>query len=362
MDNIDQHTVERTKDSFTLGTRSITVDLTDDPGIGGPQLKGMTVDFNGNAIGASPKAGPFQDLGSSSKSYTFWDDANLPALPSLPAAPSNFTVTAASSTENQLAWTNNATNAIHMVIERQKDGGSWVTWGYVNTTQDTVMDDQLDSASSYHYRIAARNAGGVSAFVSPGGPEVLFPDVPLDHWAYSQIAACVDAGIVAGYDDGLYHPEREVTRDQMAVYIARALAGGDASVPDFTDTPTFPDVPTGNWALKYVEFAVDQGVVTGYEDGSYQPTEQVNRAQMAVYIARAMVAPSGEAGLADYVPSDPRNFPDAPDTFWSYKHIEYCVEHGVVNGYEDGMYHPEIVVTRDQMAVFIARAFDLPMP
>jgi hypothetical protein len=167
MDNIDQHTVERTKDSFTLGTRSITIDLTDDPGISGPQLSGVKVDFNGNAIGASPKAGPFQDLGSSSKTYTFWDDANLPALPSLPAAPSNFTVTVISSTEKELSWTNNATNATHMVIERQKDGAAWVTWGYVNTMQTTVRDNQLTAGSTYNYKIAARNAAGLSAFVSP---------------------------------------------------------------------------------------------------------------------------------------------------------------------------------------------------
>ena len=90
---------------------------------------------------------------------------------------------------------------------------------------------------------------------------------------------------------------------------------------------------------------------------------------MAVYIARAMVAPSGEAALADYVPAAPRNFPEVPATgygddgaepFWAYTHIEYCVEHGVVQGYDhDGRYHPEWDVTRDQMAVYVARAFGL---
>jgi hypothetical protein len=80
---------------------------------------------------------------------------------------------------------------------------------------------------------------------------------------------------------------------------------------------------------------------------------------MAVYVARAMVAPTGEAALADYVPADPRNFPDVASDFWSYRHIEYCVENGVVSGYLDGLYHPEIVVTRDQMAVYVARAFRL---
>ena len=45
--------------------------------------------------------------------------------------------------------------------------------------------------------------------------------------------------------------------------------------------------------------------------------------------------------------------------YWAYAHIEYCVENGVVQGYQDGLYHPEKIVTRDQMAVYIARAFEL---
>jgi Tol biopolymer transport system component len=186
-----------------------------------------------------------------------------------------------------------------------------------------------------------------------------FTDVERGFWAVSAINACYESGIVAGYPEGDYKPASPVTRDQMAVYIARALAGGDSNVPDFTDTPTFPDAPEDNWALDYIEYAVDQGVVTGYDDGNYHPEYEVTRDQMAVYVARALVAPTGEAGLADYLPSDPRNFPDVPDTFWAYKHIEYCVEHGVVQGYDDGYYHPEITVTRDQMAVYVARAFGL---
>jgi hypothetical protein len=187
----------------------------------------------------------------------------------------------------------------------------------------------------------------------------LFDDVPPDHWACNEILACVAEGIVFGYDDGSYHPELAVTRDQMAAYISRALAGGDENVPEFTGTPTFPDVPEGFWALKYVEYAVSQNVGGGYEDGTYHPEYQVTRDQMAVYVARSICDPTGEEGLVGYVPADPRNFPDVASDFWSYKHVEYCVENGVVQGYEDGYYHPEIVVTRDQMAVYVARAFGL---
>jgi hypothetical protein len=70
-----------------------------------------------------------------------------------------------------------------------------------------------------------------------------------------------------------------------------------------------------------------------------------------------MVAPGGDAAIPDPVP--PATFPDVATTFWAYKQVEYCVGEGVVKGYDDGSYHPERQVTRDQMAVYIARAFGL---
>jgi PKD repeat protein len=186
-------------------------------------------------------------------------------------------------------------------------------------------------------------------------------DVTASFWAEPQIAACVDAGIVAGYPDGTYHPEYPVTRDQMAVYISRALAGGDAGVPSGPATPSFTDVPVDNWAYRYIEYAKAQDVVQGYSDGTYKPTEQVTRDQMAVYIARAVVSPTGDAGLASYTPPATPDFPDVLTNFWAYKYIEYCKSHMIVQGFPDGTYHPEYVVTRDQMAVYIQRAFQLPL-
>jgi hypothetical protein len=59
------------------------------------------------------------------------------------------------------------------------------------------------------------------------------------------------------------------------------------------------------------------------------------------------------------VPSVPQNFPDVPSDHWAYTYVEYCVEHDVVAGYPEGDYKPSNVVTRDQMAVYVVRAFDL---
>ena len=80
---------------------------------------------------------------------------------------------------------------------------------------------------------------------------------------------------------------------------------------------------------------------------------------MAVFIARSIVDPTGEEGLEGYAPPATPDFADVPADYWAFKHIEYCVGEEVVFGYSDDLYRPSKEVTRDQMAVYIARAFDL---
>ncbi|MBN1460496.1 MAG: S-layer homology domain-containing protein [Armatimonadetes bacterium] len=194
-----------------------------------------------------------------------------------------------------------------------------------------------------------------------------FPDVPPWNWSWEYVQAICNAGISEGYDDGAYRPEKVVTRDQMAVYVARAISGGDEYVPTGPATATFPDVPnTGYgldgtepyWAYRYVECVVAADVVQGYPEGDYRPAENVTRGQMAVFMARAMCG--GEA----YVPIATGNatFPDVPTDHWCFDYVEYIAGEGVTQGFPDGTYRPDGLCTRDQMAVYICRAFSLPMP
>jgi competence protein ComEC len=103
----------------------------------------------------------------------------------------------------------------------------------------------------------------------------------------------------------------------------------------------------------------DKGIVEGYPDGFYRPATWVSRDQMAVYMARAVADPVGEEGLEGYTPPAKPSFLDADAEHWAYKHIEYCAENSIVAGYADGFYRPSKLVTRDQMAVYVARAFGL---
>jgi hypothetical protein len=195
-----------------------------------------------------------------------------------------------------------------------------------------------------------------------GSVTIPFIDVASNHWAYSYIMACLSGKIVGGYQNGSYRPLETVTRGQMAVYVSRGIAdlSERPGLPSYTPplSPTFPDVGTGHWAYRFVEYASDQSVVGGYGDGTYRPDAEVKRDAMAVYVARGTVAPAGDAGLP---PAPVTNFfSDVLPGYWAFRWVEYCHDEGIVGGYVDGTYRPDLVVTRDQMAVYIARAFGLP--
>lgn len=189
-----------------------------------------------------------------------------------------------------------------------------------------------------------------------------FLDTESDYWSFEEILRCVQAGIVQGYEMELgeytYQPEWEVNRAQMAVYIARALAGGDGLVPDATPPATFDDVPDDHWAWKYVEYVVDESVVTGYDENTYSPDVLVDRGQMAVFVARA----KGWVTIGDDMSTASDVFPDVPSDYWCALAVQECVDHSVVQGYDfegELLYKPEWIVTRGQMAVYVARAFGL---
>ena len=250
------------------------------------------------------------------------------------------------------------------VVARNPDDGSWMMH-IGDENEDGVMDVRLffDTEGIQvelledGYAVMTGSVLGGLEFTGRDIVTIVPKDIPNDSWAIESIAECLVGGVVGGYSDGTYRPDLPVTRDQMAVFISRALAGGDAHVPTGPPVATFSDVPTDHWAFKYVEYTVDSGVVAGYGDGTYRPTPTVTRDQMAVFMARAM------AGGESSVPTGPSaaSFPDVPTDYWAFRYVEYIKSGGVTGGYPDGNYHPEYACTRDQMAVYVARGWELPM-
>ena len=196
------------------------------------------------------------------------------------------------------------------------------------------------------------------AFPCPPPAPGSFSDVPSDHWAFAEIEACARAGLLPVFPDGSYRPTYPVPRALLAIVLARALAGGDDRVPETPGPVSFRDVPLDHWAFRYIEYVHANGIAEGYPDGEYQPYLNLDRGQMAVFIARALAKQSGETEMLAR-DCDTAPFPDVPPDHPACRSVAYLKARNVIHGYPDGLYHPEMLCTRDQMAVYMARAFGL---
>jgi hypothetical protein len=196
--------------------------------------------------------------------------------------------------------------------------------------------------------------GGTDASCSavPIGTPI-FGDIPSDYWAYYYIEAIFNEGITAGcsLSPALFCPEEFVTREQMAVFLTRALG----QVPEdgyCGSTGPFLDVAADRWSCKYIKKLVELGITTGIGQGLFGPMDGVTREQMAVFITRALsqVPADGYCGTTS-------PFTDVPYDYWSCKYVKRLVELGITVGIGQGLYGPVAQVTRAQMAVFLFRAF-----
>jgi hypothetical protein len=94
-------------------------------------------------------------------------------------------------------------------------------------------------------------------------------------------------GIIDGMDDGKYHPELDVTREQFAKVLVEALGLGSAAGAAQGATQ-FADVEAGRWSSGYVNVAVGQGILKGYPDGTFKPANKVTYAEAVTMLVRAL--------------------------------------------------------------------------
>lgn len=109
-----------------------------------------------------------------------------------------------------------------------------------------------------------------------------FPDVAAGHWAAGAIRAARDAGLVRGYPDGKYYPDRKVTRAEVAVVLNQAFQPAPLSA-----AVQYRDLQ-GHWAAKAIENLAAAGVFDSSADGCFHPDRIMTRAEIAVALARAL--------------------------------------------------------------------------
>jgi hypothetical protein len=203
---------------------------------------------------------------------------------------------------------------------------------------------------------------------------------------YAKVETLVHNNITSGCSPTSYCPGALVTRGQMAIFIAKVMAGGGANIPSSGTANGKPyncsaggvsiyqDVAPTDIYCKHAHYLAVQNVTLGCSATQFCPAASVNRESMAAFLAKAIVAPGGGAavspgytdpgtGLAyDCSAGSPSiHFTDVPAADSFCKHVHFLWAKGIISGCGATTYCPTGTVARDAMAKFLVNAFNLTL-
>lgn len=138
----------------------------------------------------------------------------------------------------------------------------------------------------------------VKAFAIPGGKHMPYQDAK-DHWAAQTISAISDAKLMQGYEDGTFRPNRTISRAEVVAVVVRALKL-ETIVKSQAEEPTsFSDIPAGHWAAGMITAAEQLDILPPYFRGRFRPTDPATRSEVAALVNGALRLQLAE-GTVDY--------------------------------------------------------------
>jgi len=123
-----------------------------------------------------------------------------------------------------------------------------------------------------------------------------FTDVPMTHWAYDAICEMQERGVVSGVGNGMFLPDKAVTREEFVKMIITAFKLEDENAKSH-----FHDVFESDWFYPYLSAAFEKGIVTGDDLGIFGVHSGITRQDAALISSRAMkVAGTTATGIREY--------------------------------------------------------------
>ena len=166
---------------------------------------------------------------------------------------------------------------------------------------------------------------------------------------YTPVYWAADNEITTGYDKVYFGPEKNCTRQELAIFLWR-LAGK----PEVSGTLPFTDTNYSESSASFqaILWCSQNGIVKGYSDGSFKPKNNIERKDAMIMLYRLAGKPDveGEIKFPDVVKM---NLSKTSDT---YRAILWGVNNGITNGYKDGNFQPKTKCLREHIVTFIYRA------
>lgn len=203
----------------------------------------------------------------------------------------------------------------------------------------------------YLYEWKAPGGNNTTKPSIPSNQTSAFSDLPTSHWAYDNIMEMVELGILDGYNDGTFQPNKVISRAEFSKILVLSL-----KLPKVKPiSPAFSDVPSNHWAYEVVESSKDY--LTGYRNSSgimsFAPNEVAVREDVAVAIVKAK-------GLANKNPNLNllNQFSDQSQISNALRnHVAIAVEQGYMKGTNIG-FEPQKALTRAEACALLSRLID----
>ncbi|SEA48698.1 Lamin Tail Domain [Paenibacillus sp. 276b] len=210
---------------------------------------------------------------------------------------------------------------------------------------DNMKVDQMNgtvSGTINHFTKFAVLVSDKTVTQAPEGTKN-FTDL-VGHWASGSIMDLVELGVIQGYPDNSFRPDKKITRAEFVTLIIKALHLQGFADKGFADTTT-------HWAQDAISTAAGLGIVNGYSDDTFGPDELVTREQMATMVVRAAQIADSDSNIS---------FSDGAEiSGWARSALAAAITNGLVNGYPDGTLKPKGNTTRAEAAALIERTIQL---
>ena len=173
-----------------------------------------------------------------------------------------------------------------------------------------------------------------------------FTDVKTGDWYYSAVEFVYNSNLMLGMTDTRFEPDTTLTRAMFVTVLYRSEGEENNN-----GRSGFNDVDSNAWYAKAVTWAVDNGIVEGYDSNTFGPNDKITREQMAAIIYRyAKYSGYDMSGAADLTASDANDVSD-----WALSAMKWALDVGIVSGMDDGRLLPQGTATRAQCASILMR-------
>ena len=201
----------------------------------------------------------------------------------------------------------------------------------------TVTDSKGNAKTEYSVTLKDKSGNTVSGETDASG-QLILP--AAEHKAY-----------IVGYEDGTFKPENNMTRAEAAAIFARNIAerkGENIS----SGKSSFTDVNSKLWCNNSIAYLEKYNIISGYNDGTFRPEEQITRAEFVTMCMRFYDM------FEDITVSDKNIFNDVPKSHWASGYIYNAIAMKWIEGYADGTFKPDSNITRAEVVAIVNRVLD----